>query len=705
MAEAKRQGGLDACKLLAALLVVAIHTSPLASFSPLGDFFLTRVLGRLAVPFFFMVTGHFILGPVLAGRGGQVGRQVQKLLLLYAAAILLYLPIGLYAGHYQGLTLLGVLRLLLFDGTFYHLWYFPACAMGLGVVWLLSRFLKPKGLLAVTGLLYLAALLGDSYYGLTASLPPLAAVYDLAFQVFSYTRNGLLMAPLFLLLGALLGQRAGGKSPVFYGLGLLLSFTLMTGEAFALWNLSLQRHDSMYLLLPLVMVFLYRLLLTWSPAVPAGASSVATGVYILHPAMIVVVRGVAKVLGLTDPLVTNSLVHYLAVCVLSFLVAWAIVWAKGRLFPPPPRRERAWLTLDRAALAHNVAALRALLPPGCRLMPVLKANAYGHGALPVARELARLEVDAFCVACLDEGIQLRKGGIRGEILLLGPTQPQHFSLLRRYRLTQTVVDLSYAQQLAAFGKPLSVHLAVDTGMHRLGIPAARLEDLLAVFTLPHLQVTGIYSHLCTADSTDPAGWGYAQRQREIFRQVLEELRNRGITLPKVHLLASHGLLNCPEAGGDWARVGIALYGLLSSPDDRNEAAPDLRPVLSLQARVALVRDLPQGAVAGYGLAFTARRPTKLAVLTIGYADGLPRSLTGGHVLLHGRLAPIVGRICMDQTLVDVTDLPMVEAGDIATLIGTDGGQTISALDLARQSSTISNEILSRLGSRLERYLS
>ena len=303
-------------------------------------------------------------------------------------------------------------------------------------------------------------------------------------------------------------------------------------------------------------------------------------------------------------------------------------------------------------------------------MPVLKANAYGHGALPVARELARLEVDAFCVACLDEGIQLRKGGIRGEILLLGPTQPQHFSLLRRYRLTQTVVDLSYAQQLAAFGKPLSVHLAVDTGMHRLGIPAARLEDL-----------------------------------RETFRQVLEELRNRGITLPKVHLLASHGLLNCPEAGGDWARVGIALYGLLSSPDDRNEAAPDLRPVLSLQARVALVRDLPQGAVAGYGLAFTARRPTKLAVLTIGYADGLPRSLTGGHVLLHGRLAPIVGRICMDQTLVDVTDLPMVEAGDIATLIGTDGGQTISALDLARQSSTISNEILSRLGSRLERYLS
>ena len=705
MAEAKRQGGLDACKLLAALLVVAIHTSPLAELAPLGDFFLTRVLGRLAVPFFFMVTGHFVLGSVLAGREGRVWRQIQKLLLLYAVAILLYLPIGLYAGHYQGSGPLGLLRLVLFDGTFYHLWYFPACAMGLGIVWLLSRFLRPKGLLAVTGLLYLAALLGDSYYGLTACLSPLAAVYDLAFQVFSYTRNGLLMAPLFLLLGALLGRHSGRRTPVFYGLGFLLSFTLMTGEAFVLCHFSLQRHDSMYLLLPLVMLFLYRLLLAWTPPVPAWAAPVATWVYLLHPAMIVVVRGAAKALDLTGPLVTNSLVHYLAVCALSFLAAWAIVRAKGVLFPPPPRRERAWLTLDRDALAHNVAALQALLPPGCRLMPALKANAYGHGALPVAQELARLGVDAFCVACLAEGIQLRKGGIRGEILLLGPTQPQHFPLLRRYRLTQTVVDFAYAQQLAAFGKPLSVHLAVDTGMHRLGVPAAHLEDLLAVFALPHLRVTGLYSHLCTADSTDPAGRGYAQRQRETFRQVLEELRNRGIILPKVHLLASHGLLNCPEAGGDWARVGIALYGLLSAPEDRNEAAPDLRPVLSLQARVALVRDLPQGAAAGYGLAFTARRPTKLAVLTIGYADGLPRCLTGGHVLLHGRLAPIVGRICMDQTLVDVTDLPMVAAGDIATLIGTDGGQTITALDLARQSGTLSNEILSRLGSRLERYLS
>ncbi len=593
MDRSRRSGGLDAFKIPAALLVVAIHVSPLASFSLAGDFFLTRVLARVAVPFFFMVTGQFVLGPVLAGRASPrlLWRQSKKILALYGIAILLYLPIGLYAGHYQNLRPLDWLRLLLFDGTFYHLWYFPACVMGLWVVFLLSRVLGGKGLLA------------------------------------------------------------------------------------------------------------------WPVRPPACLPDLSTWIYLLHPAMVVVVRGGAKVTGLTGLLVENSLVHYLAVCLLSCLAAAVILWGKGRLRPPRPRRDRAWITLDRAALAHNRAALEALLPPGCRLMPAVKANAYGHGALPIARELASQGIDAFCVACLDEGIQLRRGGIRGEILLLGYTPPDQFSLLRRYKLTQTVVDFPYAQQLNAFGKPLAVHLAVDTGMHRLGIPAAHLGEIAQVFALPHLRVTGLYTHLCTADGAGPEAQGCVQRQREAFRQLLEGLKNQGIPLPKVHLLASHGLLNYPDCGGDWARVGIALYGLLSSPEDRNDAGPDLRPVLSLRARVATVRTLPPGAGAGYGLAFTARRPTRLAVLTIGYADGLPRCLEGGCVLLHGRRAPIVGRLCMDQTLVDVTDLPAVQAGDTAVVIGTDGQETISAMEVAQRCGTITNELLSRLGPRLERFLS
>ena len=707
MPDPKRQGGLDWFKILAALLVVAIHTSPLTTYSAAGDFFLTRVLGRVAVPFFFLVTGQFILGPVLAGRRSPalLWRQGKKILLLYGAAILLYLPLGLYAGHYQDLTLGDALRLLVFDGTFYHLWYFPACLMGLAVVFLLSRVCRGKALLAAVALLYLVGLGGDSYYGLTAALPPLAAAYDLGFQLYTYTRNGLWMAPLFLFLGARLGQPPARPAPARWALGLILSFGGMTAEAFLLRQFALQRHDSMYLLLPVVMVFLYRLLQTWSVRAPAGLPTLSTWVYVLHPAMLVVVRGAAGVLGLTGLLVTNSLGHYLAVCLLSFLVAGGIAWLSLRRQPPRPRRDRAWITLERQALCHNVKTLQALLPAGCQLMPVLKANAYGHGALPVAQVLARQGISSFCVATLEEGIQLRRGGVRGDLLILGYTHPDQFPLLRRYRLTQTVVDLPYARQLSAFGKTQPVHLAVDTGMHRLGIPAANLDEILTVFSLPHLRLTGLYTHLCTADGADPASQGYVQRQQEAFRQLLEELKNRGLTLPKVHLLASHGLLNYPAYGGDWARVGIALYGLLSSPEDRNTAAPALRPVLSLSARVATVRTLAPGTAAGYGRAFTAQRPTKLAVLTIGYGDGLPRNLTGGQVLLHGHRAPIVGRICMDQTLVDVTDLPPVQAGDVAVLIGSDGTETLSAVDLACQCGTITNEILSRLGPRLERVLS
>lgn len=705
MAKPRNYGGLDTFKIIAALLVVAIHTSPLASCSAAGDFFLTRCLARVAVPFFFMVTGHFVLGPVLEGQRAfaPVGRQIKKILLLYLIAVVLYLPIGWYAGHYQALGPLDVVRLLVFDGTFYHLWYFPACALGLLVVYALARALPGRGLWATVSILYLLALLGDSYYGLTAQVAPLAAVYDGGFQLFSYTRNGLLMAPLFLLLGARLGRR-GPAQPGLAGVGLALSLALMTGEGFLLRHLQFQRHDSMYLLLPLVMFFLYRLVLAWPAKAAPACRDLSTWVYILHPAMVVALRGGAKVTGLTQVLVENSLVHYLGVCALSFLAAGAIAWVLARRRPAGPRRDRAWIQLDRAALVHNLHALQALLPPGCRMMPAVKADAYGHGALAVARVLQAEGVSAFCVACLAEGIQLRRGGIRGTILILGYTHPDQFPLLRRYRLTQTVVDYPYARQLAAYGRPLAVHLAVDTGMHRLGEASGHLEEIRQIFALPSLRIQGIYTHLCTADGTTSRDQAYVHRQAQAFRELLERLQNQGIALPKVHLLASHGLLNYPDLGGDYARVGIALYGLLSAREDRNLAAPDLRPVLSLHARVAAVRALAPGQAAGYGLAFVARRPTKVAVLTIGYGDGLPRTLAGGEVLLHGRRAPMVGRMCMDQLLVDVTDLPAPAPGDEAVLIGASGEEVISAYALARQSGSITNEILSRLGPRLERIV-
>ncbi len=368
------------------------------------------------------------------------------------------------------------------------------------------------------------------------------------------------------------------------------------------------------------------------------------------------------------------------------------------------RPGRAWVTLNLAHLRHNVAVLQARLPLGCQLMPVVKANAYGHGAVPIARELNSLGIRAFCVATAEEGAELRRYGIAGDILILGFTPLEEIALVRRYDLIQTVVDWEYARQLNELSGPIRVHVAVDTGMHRLGERWEHLECICAVYAMEHLQVEGIFTHLCADDTDAPRDRAFTAGQAEAFRRLLQQLEDRGVQPGKRHLLGSYGLLHIPDLGGDYARVGMALYGMLSTADDTRRWGRELRPVLSLYARVAAVRTLHPGEHAGYGLDFTANREMRIAALTIGYADGLPRTLGSGvgRVLLGGRRVPIVGRICMDQTLVDVTAIPEVRAGDPVTLLGESGGLAISACDMAGQAGTIANEILSRLGPRLER---
>ena len=365
---------------------------------------------------------------------------------------------------------------------------------------------------------------------------------------------------------------------------------------------------------------------------------------------------------------------------------------------------RAWIELDQAALRHNVQQLRSILPEGCALMPAVKANAYGHGAVLAAKELNRLGIMAFCVATATEGAELRRGGIKGEILVLGYTHPEQFSVLRRYRLTQTVVDISYARLLNACGKKLKVHLKIDTGMHRLGIPADRKEEIARVFHYRNLVITGIFTHLCAADVQTAEKEKFTMGQAAAFDRVICDLNQRGLNCGKIHLLSSDGLLQYPELAGDYARVGIALYGVLSQGADMESCRINLRPVLSVKARVALVKDLYARETAGYGLGYRAKSSRRIAVLSIGYADGIPRDLScgKGRVLIAGSEAPIIGLICMDQLLVDVTDISDTTAGDTAVLIGTSGSRQITACDLAEQTGTISNEVLSRLGNRLNR---
>lgn len=367
---------------------------------------------------------------------------------------------------------------------------------------------------------------------------------------------------------------------------------------------------------------------------------------------------------------------------------------------------RAWIEIRRDALRQNVVALRTLLPPRCELMPALKANAYGHGALPVARELNCLGVRAFCVATVGEGMELRQGGVEGLILVLGYTPPEDFALLPAWDLTQAAIDCEYAKMLAHFGRGVQTHLAIDTGMHRCGERWEQMDALCEVLRSKRLRATGAFTHLCAADSADPEAIAYTLAQARAFADAIRALEGCGWRCAKQHLLASYGLLNYPQLGGDYARVGIALYGLLSGRNDFVRHPLPLTPVLSLKARIALLKTLRDGEHAGYGLEYAAHGERTIAVLPIGYADGLPRDLScgRGHVLLHGRKAPIVGRVCMDQTLVDVTDIPETRRGDAAAVIGRSGEQEIAAYDLSEAGNTITNEWLSRLGARLPRIV-
>ena len=381
------------------------------------------------------------------------------------------------------------------------------------------------------------------------------------------------------------------------------------------------------------------------------------------------------------------------------------------LLPAEKRRDsspqaRAWIELSKQQLYQNVDALSQLLPPGCQLMPAVKANAYGHGAVLIAKALQEKGIRAFCVASVTEGVELRKNGITGKILILGYTHPDSFPLLWKYRLTQTVVDYPYAQSLNACRKKVQVHLKIDTGMHRLGIRSDHIEEISRIFQMDNLLVDGIYTHLCVSDSMTAADREFTYQQSDAFYTLLEKLSERGISCPNIHLSASYGLIHYPEFPSNYARIGIALYGMLSSRQDEENCSIPLFPVLSVKARVSSVRDLYKGEGAGYGLRYVAKENRQIAVLSIGYADGIPRSLSNGHgrVLINGQFAPIIGNICMDQMLVDVTDIKKVKQGDIAVLIGKSGDLEITAYDLAEQTESITNEILSRLGARLERIL-
>jgi len=364
------------------------------------------------------------------------------------------------------------------------------------------------------------------------------------------------------------------------------------------------------------------------------------------------------------------------------------------------KTSRAWAEIDLTALLANADVLRARLPSGCEIMAVVKADAYGHGAQTVAAHLSRYGVRAFAVATVAEGVALRQSGLLGKILVMSGTPPGDAPLLEEYNLTQLVADGYHARALDRTGRRLRVHIAIDTGMHRLGIEPPSLAEIESVYACENLTVEGMGTHLAVPDSLLPGDVEFTNKQCEKFTQLTDILRRKGFDTGKLHIQSSYGVLNYPGLKCDYARAGIALYGALDK--QCLSAAAETVPVLSLRARVAQVRTIDAGESVSYGRTFTASRPMRIATVSIGYADGVPRQMSGGECLVLGRRAPVVGRICMDMLMLDVTEIGEVQPDDIVTLIGRDGGEAIACAEFAARCGTITHEVLSRLGPRLPR---
>lgn len=367
-------------------------------------------------------------------------------------------------------------------------------------------------------------------------------------------------------------------------------------------------------------------------------------------------------------------------------------------------RQRAWVEIDLGALTHNIKQIKGLLSPKTALMAVVKADAYGHGAIKVAQTALKAGASWLAIATLGEGIELREAGITAPILILGAINtPQEIEAIAHWQLQPTLCNpqqaLIFSETLAELGENLSVHLKLDTGMSRLGTCWEQATEFVKlVQQLPHLNIASIYSHFATADDPDPT---IMRLQHQRFETAIANLKTQGIKLPYLHLANSAATLTDPSLHYDLVRVGLAIYGLYPSPHLRSQVS--LKSVLQVKTKITQIKTIPPGTGVSYGHQFISDRLMKIAVVGIGYADGVPRNLSNGmEVLIRGQRVRQIGAITMDQLMLDVTNIRHLKVGEVVTLIGKDGTEEITADDWANNLGTISWEILCSFKHRLPR---
>lgn len=368
-----------------------------------------------------------------------------------------------------------------------------------------------------------------------------------------------------------------------------------------------------------------------------------------------------------------------------------------------PKRVYAQIDLD--AICQNIQNVKQKVGADTKVMAVVKTDAYGHGAVPVARALASIGTDAFAVATAEEALELRAAGILEPILILGYVFREDFSRLLKQDITLTVFQYETAKAVSECAQVLGVcakiHIKLDTGMGRIGfLPNAEsFAEIEKIAALPALSIDGIFTHFACADETDKTS---CNRQKQRFLDFVSALEARGVHIPCKHMCNSAGIIEFSDGFLDMVRSGIMTYGLYPSEEVQKENFK-LAPALQLKSHVSFVKTVEKGFTVSYGSTYTTEQKTVIATVPVGYGDGYPRALSNvGRVLIHGQYAPIIGRVCMDQFMVDVTEIPNVQAGDCVTLIGTDGQHRIPVEEVAALAHSFNYELCCGLNKRVPR---
>ena len=372
-----------------------------------------------------------------------------------------------------------------------------------------------------------------------------------------------------------------------------------------------------------------------------------------------------------------------------------------------PYLKRAWAEVNLSTLEENIKKINSLLCKNTEIMAVIKADAYGHGEGDILKKLWHCGIKYFAVSNLDEAISVRKHCPDGEILILGYTPPEYAHELEENNIIQGVLSLEYAKELSSFAKnKVRCHIKIDTGMGRIGLkysdPERCAEEAEKIVNLEKISAEGLYTHFAVADNPDEESCEYTKNQSDFIINVYDILCQKNIKLPHLHFLNSAGLCYHNSERSTLARAGIIMYGLY--PNYPVKLPIDIKPVMSLKAVVSMVKKMRKSESISYGRTYKAPSDDVLAAtVTVGYADGYSRLLSGkADVIVNGKRCPVIGRICMDQLMLDVTDVPDVKAGDIVTLIGKDGNEEITADELASLYDTIGYEVVCGISKRVPR---